>query len=156
MGDIVWATNPGQDRMGDLLHRMRRFAGDVFAARGIGHTFRAEGIDEARKVDPDFRRHVYLLLKESVSNAARHSRCAHVDVVVEVAQGRLRLVLKDDGQGFDTTDRADGHGLGTMRRRVEELGGRLTIASRPGAGTTISAEVPMKRGRPGGAPRAEG
>jgi ligand-binding sensor domain-containing protein/signal transduction histidine kinase len=154
MGDIVWATNPGKDRMGDLLHRMRRFAGEVFAARGIGHTFRAEGIDDTRRVDPDFRRHVYLLLKESVTNAARHSGCKQVDVVVEVAQGRLRLQVKDDGKGFDTTERADGHGLGTMGRRAEELGGRLTIASRPGEGTTVRAEVPLKRGRPGGAPLA--
>ena len=145
MGDIVWATNPGKDHLGDLVHRMRRFAGDVCAARGIALAFQAGGLDETRKVDPDFRRHTYLIFKESVSNAARHSGCTRLEATIDAAQNRLRLQVKDDGKGFDSAAGGDGHGLGTMSRRAADLGGRLEIVSRPGEGTTVTAALPMRR-----------
>jgi signal transduction histidine kinase len=145
MSDIVWATNPGKDHLGDLLHRMRRFAGDVCAARGIAFSFHADGFDEARTLDPDIRRHVYLLFKESVNNAVRHSGCTRLEATARVAQHRLHLRVKDDGKGFDPAAGADGHGLTTMSRRAAEMGGRLDIASRPGEGTTVTAEVPLRR-----------
>jgi ligand-binding sensor domain-containing protein/signal transduction histidine kinase len=145
MSDIVWAMNPGKDQLGDLVHRMRRVASEVFAARDIALDFRVDGLDPEVKVTPDFRRDAFLVFKESVNNAAKHSGCGRVAVAIDVADDRLLLQIRDDGKGFDTAASADGHGLETMSRRARDLGGRLTIVSRPGEGTALTAELPMKR-----------
>jgi ligand-binding sensor domain-containing protein/signal transduction histidine kinase len=145
MADIVWAMNPGKDHLGDLVHRMRRFAGDVLAARHVAFGFQAAGIDEARPVPPDFRRHAYLLFKEALNNAARHAGAGRVDVVIALGPDRLRIEVRDDGQGFDAGASSDGHGLETMRRRALELGGRIEITSRPGEGTVVRADLPFRR-----------
>jgi signal transduction histidine kinase len=143
MSDIVWAVNPRKDRLEDLVHRMRRFAKDVEAARGVDVTLRFEVVDPGQKLGPDFRRHVYLIFKEAVSNAARHSGCAAVGVTLEVRHGRLALQVRDDGRGFDPSRKSDGHGLQTMVHRAGELGGTAEIVSRPGKGTVLSVQVSL-------------
>ncbi|RDH97887.1 signal transduction histidine kinase [Curtobacterium sp. AG1037] len=90
------------------------------------------------------------LAQGAVANAMQHARAAHVDVVVAVDGREARLTVVDDGVGFDpvtTGDRAaatDSFGLRAMAERVEQFGGRLTVDSAPGRGTTITAvlEVP--------------
>ncbi|MDK8172605.1 sensor histidine kinase [Curtobacterium citreum] len=90
------------------------------------------------------------LAQGAVANAVQHARAAHVDVVVAVDGREARLTVVDDGVGFDpviTGDRAaatDSFGLRAMAERVEQFGGRLTVESAPGRGTTITAvlEVP--------------
>jgi signal transduction histidine kinase len=145
MSDIVWAMNPGKDHLGDLVHRMRRLASEVFSARDIALDFRVDCLEHARKAPPDFRRHAYLIFKESVNNVAKHSGCGRVAVAIDVTDRRFLLQVKDDGRGFDAAASADGHGLETMSRRARDLGGRLTIVSRPGEGTALTADLPMRR-----------
>jgi ligand-binding sensor domain-containing protein/signal transduction histidine kinase len=145
MSDIVWAVNPTKDHLKDLVHRMRRFASDVLTARNVNLAFRADGLDSARRVAPDFRRHVYLIFKESVNNAARHSGCSRVEVLLDFSQQGLSLQVRDDGRGLDVAAAFDGHGLDTMRQRALALGGRLEIVSQPGEGTTVTVQVPMGR-----------
>jgi signal transduction histidine kinase len=144
MSDIVWAMNPGKDHLGDLVHRVRRFAGDVLGARDVAFGFTESGVDAARAVPPDFRRHAYLLLKEALSNAARHAGATRVDVSVALAADHFRAEVRDDGRGFDTGAAGDGHGLETMKRRAAELGGRLEITSGAGQGTVLRADLPLR------------
>jgi two-component system CheB/CheR fusion protein len=68
-----------------------------------------------------------------------------VDVVIALGPDRLRIEVRDDGQGFDAGASSDGHGLETMRRRALELGGRIEITSRPGEGTVVRADLPFRR-----------
>lgn len=144
MSDIVWAVNPRNDRLEDLVRRMRGFASEVSSVRGVDLRFRAEGVD-GQRLGPDLRRHVYLIFKEGISNAARHSGSARIEVDIDIAGGRLVLRVKDDGCGFDTTRPSDGNGLTTMTTRAAELGGRAAIVSRPGEGTVLTLDVPLGR-----------
>ncbi|MBT2528943.1 GAF domain-containing sensor histidine kinase [Streptomyces sp. ISL-99] len=83
--------------------------------------------------------------QEALHNALRHSGAAHVDVVLEKSGQGARLRVTDDGSGFDpkTVRRAGRHlGLVSMRDRAGGAGGRLTVESAPGKGTTIEMEVP--------------
>jgi ligand-binding sensor domain-containing protein/signal transduction histidine kinase len=151
MSDIVWAVNPARDRMQDLTQRMRGFASEVAEARGLDLRFHADALDQGGRLDPDVRRHVYLIFKESVNNAACHSGGTVLDVSVEVVSGRLHLRVRDDGRGFAGVGGGDGNGLGTIARRAAELGGRADVTSAPGEGTTVSLDVPLarRRARPG-------
>ena len=83
--------------------------------------------------------------QEALHNARRHSGAKRVDVTLDRHGGGAVLRVTDDGDGFDpqAVRRAGRHlGLVSMRDRASGVGGRLTVESAPGKGTTIEMEVP--------------
>jgi two-component sensor histidine kinase len=144
MSDIVWAINPNRDNLGDLIHRMRRFASDLFTSHDIEFRFNARETERPIKLDADLRRQVFLIFKESTHNIVRHSGCSSVEVDLQMENHFISLTLKDDGRGFDTTQSSHGHGLASMRRRANTLHADLEITSQPG-GTIVSLRVPLDR-----------
>jgi signal transduction histidine kinase len=84
---------------------------------------------------------VYRLVQEALNNAVRHSGARNAKVCVEQAGDRIRVVVTDDGHGFNP-DRMRGMGILGMEERVKRLGGSLAIESKPGQGTTLTAELP--------------
>jgi signal transduction histidine kinase/ligand-binding sensor domain-containing protein len=144
MSDIVWAINPRKDHLSDLLQRMRRFASDVLSASHIAFTFRTPDADRDVELGANVRREVFLIFKETLNNIVRHSACTRVDISFSLDDDRLVLRVSDDGKGFDPEAVSDGrggngrggNGLVNMRRRSREIGAKLEMISRPGAGTT--------------------
>ncbi|MBP7866242.1 MAG: hypothetical protein KA419_09855 [Acidobacteria bacterium] len=147
MSDIVWAINPARDRFSDLIHRMRRFANDLFGDDGIEHRFEAPATDGDLPLGADVRRQVFLVFKECLHNVVKHSGAERVEIVIALRHHRLELEVRDDGRGFDPGGRSDdhGHGLRNLRKRAQEAGGRLEVRSRPGEGTTVRLAVPTVR-----------
>jgi signal transduction histidine kinase len=89
---------------------------------------------------------LYRIAQEALHNAGRHARATRVGVALKQEDSQIRLEVWDDGTGFDLQEAHPGHfGLNTMRERASELGGRLEIESRPQAGTTIRAIIPVSR-----------
>lgn len=144
MSDIVWAINPEVDTLSDLVHRMRRFAEDTLGASDIEVQFRAPMPAERLKLGPDVRREVFLILKETVTNIAKHANCTRVAIDFDSDWRRLWLRAADNGQGFDPAEATDGNGMASMRRRVAALGGHLVIDSAPGRGTTIEFDIDLR------------
>ena len=122
---------------------MRRFASDTLTARNIAFTFRAPSGESSLALGPDLRRELYLVFKESIHNAIKHSDCEQLEIVLGVETGRLILTVKDDGKGFDPGREVDGHGLVSMARRGKRLGGSFRIDSATDRGTTVTLEVPL-------------
>jgi signal transduction histidine kinase len=81
---------------------------------------------------------------EAVQNAAKHSGATRVTVRLDHAVGGWRLDVADDGSGFDQgmAGREEGTGLMNMRDRLDAVGGRVTVSSEVGRGTTVSAIGP--------------
>ena len=143
MGDIVWAINPEHDRVSNLSHRMRRFATDLLGGQGIALGFRSSAADDDPGIGANVRRQVYLIFKEAIHNAARHSGATRVDVELSAAGGALVLRVTDDGRGFEPSAPAEGNGLASMRRRARDAGGALELDSAPGRGTRLTLTVPL-------------
>jgi signal transduction histidine kinase len=122
---------------------MRRFASDIFTARNIEFHFRAPSAEAYRKVSADVRRQVFLIFKESVNNVVRHSECTEADIELRIEGGRLRLTLRDNGKGFDTSKAGNGNGLASMASRAKSLGGALEVVSSKGMGTTVTLDAPL-------------
>ncbi len=90
----------------------------------------------------------YLVMREALANAARHSGCERVRMRLEIRDRELVGTVKDDGMGFDPevagkAGPAGGVGLRSMRERAEMLGGSLRVASRPEGGTTVEVRLPL-------------
>jgi len=166
MSDIVWSIDPRRDDLGQVITRARQFAADVFDSQGIAWQFTAPHEIEKVKLDPEQRRHLFLILKEAVNNVARHAACQHAKISLSVSGHHLMAEIADDGQGFAprTQDKGagagagnpaqapvavlpksrGGNGLGNMRARALELGGELKIDSKPGRGTRLFLSLPLK------------
>lgn len=145
MSDIVWAINPRRDSLRDLVSRMRQHAEEVFTLRGIGLSFNAPENGEHLRLGVDVRRDLFLIFKEAVNNAIRHSNCARVKIDFRAEGANMFLRVSDDGVGFDPFANNEGHGLMSMRRRAAESGGRLEVESSIGSGTTISFNLDRVR-----------
>jgi signal transduction histidine kinase len=99
--------------------------------------------DEAADDLPDEHKTcIYRLVQEAVNNATRHAHARAVEVELKREPDRVRVGIRDDGAGFDPRF-VRGLGLLGMEERVRRLGGRLSIDSEPGRGTTILAELPV-------------
>ncbi|MFC0039705.1 histidine kinase [Actinomadura rayongensis] len=89
---------------------------------------------------------LYRIAQEAVANALRHAHGTAVDILLDNERDRVRLRIADDGRGFAVPDAGiplDSYGLRGMAERAELLGGRVTVTSRPGVGTTVEAIVPV-------------
>jgi signal transduction histidine kinase/streptogramin lyase len=143
--DIVWAIDPRRDDAASLVARVREFGAGLLEPKGIAWEFHASPEAEALRLDPEQRRQLLLIFKESLHNIARHARCAAAAVSISTRDGRLRAEIRDDGCGFEADPAETGHGLVSMRARAVRLGGELRIDSRPGEGTRLVLDVPLRR-----------
>ena len=153
LADGIWAVDPRRDDLQSLVERLRQAAQDLLEPAGA--SWRVEvppGADRLR-LHPGRRRQIYLLLKEAIANAARHSGARHAVLTVSSSgRGRLRFELRDDGRGFAAEASpgperlVGGRGIGNMRQRADALGGTLEILSAEAGGTTVRLDVPARGG----------
>jgi PAS domain S-box-containing protein len=130
-----------------------RFVNEFAAAHGIAITAHVVGFD-GRQLPPAVEINLYRIMQEALTNIARHAG-AHRVSVFAVWQGKqVRLVIEDDGRGFDA-DRVrrgasehGGFGLIGMRERVGIIDGDLRIESTPDKGTTIAVYIPVEQEHP--------
>jgi signal transduction histidine kinase len=101
----------------------------------------SEGL-RARRFNDDIEGAAYFFVTESLANVLKHADATRAAVSLKHDDGRLLLGVADDGRGFDP-DAASHNGLDGLRDRIRALGGTVTIASRPGDGTRISAVLPV-------------
>ncbi len=95
---------------------------------------------------------VYRIGQESLRNISRHAGSLTAFIAVKIENGQLVMTIRDEGKGFDTTRPAKsgsrGLGLLSMQERAGQVGGTAVVTSRPGVGTTVTVNLPL-RGRNG-------
>ena len=107
--------------------------------------------DVALDIDPGLKRQrsaadatLFRIVQESLLNVRKHAAAKRATVSLSRQAGEIRLVVSDDGDGFDPDAVAPGHfGLLTMRERAEAAGGRLEVESAWGAGTRVIVLIPV-------------
>ena len=149
MSDIVWAVNPQRDHLSDLTYRMRRFAEDLLDAKRIEFSIRSALDERDVQLGADLRREVYLIFKECINNLVKHSGCTEAALTFSINGPWLTISIADNGKGFEPSSNGaagmGGHGLASMQRRAQALGGNLTIDSHAGSGTNITLKVPIRQ-----------
>ncbi len=115
------------------------------AQTGVQVVFKHVGI-EGRRFAPQVETTVYRVVQEALTNVARHANVDNVTVRLWADEETMEVQIEDLGSGFDPNAVLSGGtsgGLSGMYERVALLGGRLTIESRPGAGTRVTADIPL-------------
>ena len=143
MNDIVWAINSDNDKMEDLLKRMRAFASELSDVSNTKITFKIDDRIKEASLNMVQRRNVYLIYKEAMNNAFKYAKANRIKVNLFPHLKDLQMTIEDDGIGFDAENMGSkltlgGNGLNNMVSRAEELEGGLAIDSKPGDGTRIN------------------
>jgi signal transduction histidine kinase len=116
---------------------------DSFAEQSDVRVDFHSALGEAR-LPPEVETALYRVVQESLTNIVKHAKAQNVSVSLARRKSGVAAVIEDDGIGFDQrTISKEGIGLLGMRERLALIDGRLEIESRPGAGTTLVAEVPV-------------
>jgi len=118
---------------------------DEFAPRGCVR-FRIYVTGQPKALKPAVRDQIYLIGREALINALRHSEATNIEAEVEYLPRRLRILVRDNGRGMDPKIVRSGRrahwGLLGMRERAAAIGVHLRIWSRPGSGTEVEISVP--------------
>ncbi len=138
---------PELDDVG-LESALETYVGEWGARAGVAAEVAVTGL-RGRPLPPDVASALYRIAQEALTNVAKHARATQVNVVVEQPDGEVRLIVEDDGRGFDpeATDarvrRERRLGLAGMRERAALFGGTVAVESSPGGGTTVYARLPL-------------
>jgi signal transduction histidine kinase len=142
MSDIVWAIRPDNDKLENMLVRMREYASHTLESKNILAVFSVDEAVLSQSLDMQQRRDFFLIFKEAINNAAKYSKATRVDVKISKEGSRLLLSVIDNGIGFTGGKETSSNGLKNMKARAEAMQGTIDIISAPGEGTTIAARVP--------------
>ncbi len=95
--------------------------------------------DKSLDLDPSVEQAIYRIAEESLRNICQHARASHFSMSLRIDKDNLKLLLLDDGRGFDdvTWEAEDHFGLKGMQERAEAVGGILKIKGRQGRGTSL-------------------
>ena len=137
---LVTALTPATLEAGTLGDTVRRVTSATRAQAGI--EAHAEVTGTARRLPTGTEVVLLRVCQEALANVRKHADARQVRVRLCYAGTTVRLTVTDDGKGFDPGGTTGGYGLKGMRDRVSQVGGTVEVASVPGRGTEVSAEVP--------------
>jgi signal transduction histidine kinase len=142
MGEIVWALNEKNDSLSDLLSYTRAYAAEYLLNNGISCKVDAPAIFPSVFVSGEFRRNIYLTIKEALHNIVKHSGADNVLLTIQIGKN-LTILIKDNGSGFDNMNiRPFSNGLNNMQKRMSDISGSLEIIQKKGTGIILTVPLP--------------
>jgi len=151
LNEIVWAVNPANDSLEHFTDHICKFAQDYLSLAGIRCRLDFPETVPAYPMASPERHSLFLAAKEALHNIVKHAQAGQVWIRLKLEQGLLLLLVEDDGKGWDTeiltaaSPTVAGHGLANMQKRMEQLGGRFAQESKPGKGTIVRLELPLRK-----------
>jgi signal transduction histidine kinase len=143
LDEIVWAVDPERDTLASVARYLASYAEEYLAGLKVGCRVQIPNSFPNQVVSGEVRHHLFLAVKEALNNAVLHGVASEIGFRVRVMEDQLWISITDNGSGFDISGRTNGHGLLNLCNRLEHLHGHCELESSPGAGTTISLQLPL-------------
>ncbi len=143
LDEIVWAVDPARDTLASVARYLASYAEEYLAGLKVACRVHIPNSFPDQAVSGEVRHHLFLAVKEALNNAVRHGGASEIGFHVRVLPDGLWISITDNGSGFEAAGHSNGHGLLNLRNRLEQLHGHCELESSPGAGTTISLQVPL-------------
>ena len=141
---LAWDLRPAAlDDVG-LTAALDTAVRDWAATNGVQAEFHTT--PTAARLAAESESHLYRIVQEALNNVSKHAAATHVSVLLEQTDGEVRLIVEDNGRGFDA-DQVLHHraiGLTSMQERAALIGGQVEFETAPGRGTTVFARVPIR------------
>ena len=143
MQDTIWAIQSKNDDFQKFTDRMRGFATEVLAAKGISLDFNNQIVSHKNSLSMEARKNAYLIYKEAINNIVKHSKATKAEVKIWEENNQILIEVSDNGIGFDPNQATEGNGLHNFEQRAEENEMRLNIDSMQGKGTKVMLGIPI-------------
>ena len=128
--NLIWTIEENEDSLGNLAAYLRGKLAKGAENNGVEAAFETRLEDEGFRLPAAFRLNLIRIVQELLANAIKHAGASRITFEFAEQGGRLSLRFSDDGRGFDpSSPPGKGYGLRNMRKRCEELGGAMTVAS---------------------------
>lgn len=158
MDEIVWVVNPRNDTLENLTAYLSHYAVEYFQNTRIESELRLPREIPPCPLSSEMRHNLFLAFEEALNNVLKHSAATRVKVEMAVHGPEFEITIADNGRGFEVSglptgngrERGgrNGNGLRNMRQRLADLGGECLIASRPGAGATVTLRIRLNSKTP--------
>ncbi len=137
---LIFELHPPALEQEGLITALRVRLASVEARAGIHAELEVEG---ERRLPIEIEQELYRIAQEALNNIMKHARAQRVMLRVQFYDGTVSLQVRDDGAGFDprATEGSGGMGLHSFAARAAKIGGRVTVESQPGQGTTVTVHV---------------
>jgi PAS domain S-box-containing protein len=131
--------------LGDLglIDSIEDLIENINATKKITAVFVCEDVDE-NWLDENQKLTLFRIVQEALNNVIRHAEATKTTIELSLKKHQIKLVIKDDGKGFDPAATKKGAGLNNIRNRVYLLNGSLTIKTEPGKGCTLLVKLPHR------------
>ena len=140
VSDMAWLLKPNQESLSILIKKLKAYGGSsAFSKNIVLHFDSQPAIIEKELTIPE-RKTIYLVSKEAINNAIKYSCCKNIFHSIQNVDNKIKLEIKDDGNGFSISGVNSGNGLANMKARAEEIKSDFKISSEQGQGTTITLE----------------
>ncbi len=143
LDDIIWSVNTRNDTLHETATRMRRYASELFDAGNIRYDLTMDAHIADKKIEMEQRRDLFLIFKEILNNIHKHAAAKSVKISLFVEKEILKLVISDDGIGFDPIRLTNRNGISNIKNRVSRWKGNIDFQSKNGIGTTIKIWLPL-------------
>ena len=145
MSDMVWVVNPANDDLDKLMYKIREYAVEVLEPKNIEISFREAAAAKYIKINPEQRKNIYLIAKETLNNAAKYSEATTVVVAFKEENGVLEMYIRDNGKGYDPSVSHSGNGIKNIHARAEEIDAAVQIDTTVGKGMSLLLRLAVKR-----------
>ncbi len=135
--DMIWVLDDTGDTVEDLLKRIKQFAQPVANANNIHVHSSADGTN-ILELNKKEKRNLLLIAKEAITNCIKYADCKNIYVTFTREYGKIKLVMRDDGRGFDEKGITPGHGLKNIQERAKQIHYTASIESAKGKGTKVT------------------
>ncbi|MEO7049965.1 MAG: histidine kinase [Ferruginibacter sp.] len=140
--DIIWILNTKNDTVESLASYVREYALKFFEPFETNVKFVYPDEIQDVKLTEEQRLNLFLVIKETLNNTAKHAWCNTITIELTQIQKALFFIIKDDGKGFEMNNtRIFGNGLQNMKTRMEQVNGVYKITSEKGKGTITKLSV---------------
>lgn len=144
LDEIVWTVNPANDTLEGLASYLCQYVHDYLTVAGLPCRLEVPPHFPAVPLAPEVRHHVYMIIKEAVTNLVRHARARTAWFRVRLDGETVIMEIEDDGRGLDPAalTQSTRNGLKNMQKRMAEARGRLEFLPRAGGGTCVRLILP--------------
>ncbi len=143
MRDLIWALNPENTTVANLLAQIREYTSDYLEDFPIALKASFPEDVPQKPISKESHHSIYMVIKEALNNMIKHSQASIISIEVQFQQNMLTILLADNGIGFSTEEKRDGNGLRNMTSRITASQGKFHIDSAPGKGTSIMVTMPI-------------
>lgn len=148
MNEIIWALNPSNDSLYNLVSYMHRYSKEYLDLYKTEFSVSIPEVIPKVTVKAAYRRNIFLVVKEMLHNIVKHASASKVSIEISIntLASLLTVIISDNGKGFSVEEKTgSGNGLLNVQKRMKEIGGQIIIVSEPGEGTRVTLSAPFNK-----------